>query len=240
MTGVTTVLGVIAKPMLIQWAANMAVDYIKDNSASQQSIELTGVYMVPPQLLEDARKAHTRRRDGRAKEGTETHALVEEYVKRCITDNGGAAMPESSDNFQLNNFIVWSVANELVFLESEKVMYHPDWFVGGTVDLLLIKDGKKYICDIKTSKSVYYEAHVQMAAYRSMLEHMGEDDILGSMIIHLSPEKALETYYHYDYDTNLEVFKAALTIYRAKAMYDGMDSEERKERRTKRLAKDKV
>ena len=29
--GVTTVLGVIAKPALIPWAVKMAIDYIKDN-----------------------------------------------------------------------------------------------------------------------------------------------------------------------------------------------------------------
>ena len=31
-TGTTTVLGILAKPALIQWAANMAVDYIKENA----------------------------------------------------------------------------------------------------------------------------------------------------------------------------------------------------------------
>lgn len=238
MTGVTTILGVINKPMLIQWAANMAIDYVVEN-ASKEAKATHGFLMVDTQVIKDARTAHIRKRDGRAREGTATHALVEKYVKHCIENHGGEAQPITDYDNQLEAFVKWAVENKITFLESEKVMYHPDWFVGGTTDLVFLLDGKKYIADIKTSKAVYYEAHVQMAAYRKMLEVMGEGDIHGSVVIHLPPEGSLQTYYHFDFETNLAVFESALTIYRAKALYDGMESNEKKERKVKRLTKKK-
>lgn len=234
MTGVTTVLGVIAKPMLIGWAANMCADYILEH-ASKEGLDSNGVLLVEPQVIEDGRTAHSRKRDRRASEGTDTHALVETYVKSCINSNDGDAMPFTTTDHQLHQFVHWALENKVKFLESEKVMYHPEWFVGGTTDLLFVLGGKKYIADIKTSKTVYYEAHVQMAAYRAMLETMGETDIHGSVIIHLPPSGTLQTYYHFDLETNLNVFKAALTIYRAKQMYDGMESDQKKERKQQKL-----
>lgn len=235
MTGTTTILGVINKPALIGWAANMCADYVLDH-ANKEALETNGFFMVAPEVVDQARTAHIRKRDTRATEGTNTHALVEEYVKNCITSGGGEAQTIETDDNQLHQFADWAVTNKVTFLESEKVMYHPDWFVGGTTDLLFLLNGQKYIADIKTSKAVYYEAHVQMAAYRAMLEQMGESDIHGSVIIHLPPSGALQTYYHFDYETNLEVFKAALTIYRAKQMYDGMESDQRKERKQAKLS----
>lgn len=236
MTGVTTVLGVIAKPMLIGWAANMCADYILEH-ANKESLETNGFLIVEPHTIEQARTAHAQKRDKRAAEGTGTHALVEQYVKMCISDNSGEAVPYVTDDHQLHQFVEWAVTNKVTFLESEKVMYHPDWFVGGTTDLLFVLNGQKYIADVKTSKAVYYEAHIQMSAYRAMLETMGESDIHGSVIIHLPPSGTLQTYYHFDYETNLEVFKSALTIYRAKQMYDGMESDERKVKKQIRLTK---
>ena len=234
MTGTTTILGVIAKPMLIPWAANMAIDYVIANS-SKEAVDTNGFLMVTPEVLKEARTAHARRRDQRASEGTDTHALVEEYVKDCIANHKGKAQPYETGDTQLSQFVAWALENKITFLESEKVMYHPEWFVGGTTDLLFKMGGKKYIADIKTSKAVYYEAHVQMAAYRAMLETMGEKEIHGSVVIHLPPKGNLETHYHFDYETNLRVFEAALTIYRAKAMYDGSESNEKKEKKAKKL-----
>jgi len=234
MTGVTTVLGVIAKPMLIQWAANMAVDYIL-KYANMEAVELTGNFIVTPPMAEQARTAHTRQRDARAVAGTSTHNLVECYVKSTIEWNVGVAQPHETDNHQLRQFVEWAVANEVTFLESEKVMYHPDWFVGGTCDLVFLLGGKKYVGDVKTSKAVYYEAHVQSSTYQEMLKAMGETDFHGTVVIHLPEDGKLQTYYNFDQETNLSVFLAALTIYRAKAMYGTMESNEKKERKQKKL-----
>ena len=100
--------------------------------------------------------------------------------------------------------------NKVKFLESEKVMYDADRFIAGTADFTCEIDGKKYVGDLKTGSGVYYEAFLQCAAYRSML---GEFD--GSLIVHLPKKGELKTHFRYDYETDLNAFNAALTIYRA-------------------------
>jgi len=58
LTGCTTILGILSKPMLIQWSANMAVEYIKG--------ELYDKSLMPPKnmldgIFERAKTAHRRK-----------------------------------------------------------------------------------------------------------------------------------------------------------------------------------
>lgn len=218
MTGVTTVLGVINKPALVGWAANMAVDYIKekgtrfDNPIEQgEQDPIDGAYwQVYEGHLEQARKAHIRTRDNRASEGSDIHSLVEGWIKERI---GGYVT--DTDYSAIERFTRWAEANKVQFLESEKVMYHPEWFVGGTADFVCLIDGKKYVGDIKTQKKIWDRVpFFQMAAYRGMLEQMGETDFHGSLIVHLPMEGELETHYSFDYESDLEGFLSALKLYR--------------------------
>src|SRR3990167_10512189 len=75
--GITSVLRIIAKPNLIQWAANMAVDYISSlwmPGKSYEELEITSV-------LQEARTAHARKRDKAADAGTNVHAWIAEWSK---------------------------------------------------------------------------------------------------------------------------------------------------------------
>lgn len=222
MTGVTTILGVINKPALVGWAANMAVDYIKENCEyiGNTFEDRDGdYYLVSPTELQEARKAHTRKKDARAVEGSDVHAEIETYIKACIEEDGHAVtlldheMAQPADSFA--RFVRWAVDNKVQFLESEKVMYHPEWFVGGTADFVCLIDGKKYVGDIKTQKKIWDRVpFFQMAAYRGMLEQMGETDFHGSLIVHLPMEGELETHYSFDYESDLDGFLSALKLYR--------------------------
>ena len=57
MTGVTTILGVISKPFLIPWAANMAVDYIE--KFFKENDEFKDETLA--EVLTEARKAHSQK-----------------------------------------------------------------------------------------------------------------------------------------------------------------------------------
>ena len=70
--GVTTVLSVISKPALIQWSANMACDYVKDN--------LTDITQLENVLLE-ARTAHRKKKETAGDWGTGVHKAIEEWIK---------------------------------------------------------------------------------------------------------------------------------------------------------------
>lgn len=214
MTGVTTVLGVVAKPALIGWAANEAARYIEGETMIAFG---DGQEFSPEtfkEICDNGRKAHTQIKDKAGDSGKKAHSLIEEYIKEAINDKRGYLSLEQIDNEQINQFIKWAVDNEVRFLESEKVMYHPEWFVGGTADFVCEIDGKKYVGDLKTGKGVYYEAFAQCAAYRAMLEHMGEKEFHGSIVVHVPQQGKLQTHERYDYETDLKFFEAALTIYR--------------------------
>src|SRR4051812_36646581 len=98
MLGCTSVLGVIAKPALIQWAANEACKYAKDAFAALINASPEGVpiaFSVPAveTILNDARTAHRRKKEDAADKGTDLHALVEVYVRGCIKLNNGIPTP---------------------------------------------------------------------------------------------------------------------------------------------------
>lgn len=214
MTGVTTVLGVINKPALIGWSARMASEYVLENLKDLNDLE---------EVCEAAKTAHARKRDKAAESGTDVHGIIESWIKAAIKETGGliigeARNPDVYDNKQVKNFLVWAENNKVKFLVSEKVMYHPNWFVGGTADFTCEIDGKKYVGDIKTSSGIYDRTpFFQCAGYRGMLESMGEKDYHGSVIVHL-PKSGVFTeekniLYSYDYDTDLEGFLSALRLY---------------------------
>src|SRR6202034_4217965 len=90
MLGCTSVLGVIAKPALVPWAAKMATEYIKEHAPFVKATP--NYYEVDEPTLEEAKNAHRKRKEDAADRGTDLHALVEEYVLECIERNDGFAL----------------------------------------------------------------------------------------------------------------------------------------------------
>ena len=224
LTGVTTVLGVIAKPALIGWAAKEAVrvlgwydkkydnveegeQVLKEVFLRFNEIDSEGYY----NLLDKARKAHTKKKEKAAQAGTDIHAFIEAWIKDNET-----TMPVDSVAFkQADQFIDWVNKNKVKFLESEKIMYSEKMWLGGTVDAVAEIDGKKYVVDFKTQAKMWDQTpFLQTAAYQMMLEEMGEKDFHGSLVLLLPKGGKLEEHYDWDLETNKKGFMAALELYR--------------------------
>ena len=201
-TGVTTVLGVIAKPALINWASNMAVDYIAEELYVKDRQDKDAV------LLE-ARTAYAKKRDKAGDIGTAVHLAVEEWIKE-------KKIPELDEQGMkmFNNFVKWAEDNNVKFLVSEKRMYSEKLWLAGTCDFTFEMNGKKYIGDLKTANAIYYEAFMQMAGYQLMLEEMGEKDFYGSCVVRIGKDGKFEVQERYDHETDKEAFLAALKLYR--------------------------
>ena len=211
--GVTTVLNVIAKPALIGWAAKMASEYIEEEvkkiAKGDNFIEELGEEWA--RILIDARTAHTRKRDEGAKKGTDIHSWIEEW----IAGDNPETPKEKIAKKQIEEFLKWVKDNEIDFLESEKRMYSEKYWIAGTVDAVAMIGGKKYVVDFKTQAKLWDKTpFLQIAAYRLMLEEMGEKDYQGGCVVLLPKEGGLETHYSYDYDTDKEGFLAALKLYK--------------------------
>jgi hypothetical protein len=207
LTGVTTVLGVINKPALIGWAANMAVDHILENGIES---------------AEQARKAHTKKRDKAATAGTDVHALIEEIINTAIAKNGGYVFhSEDESNEQVKHFTAWSQKHNVKYLESEKKLFDKDLFLAGTADLVCEINGKTYIGDIKTTSGIYdLTPFMQCAAYAHMLTDYKLD---GTIIINLKKDNTFDeesdVYYRYDLETDWKGFVHALGLYRVLQTY---------------------
>lgn len=76
MTGVTTVLGIIAKPALIGWASNMCADYILANG----KIKDEDFILVSKQTIEEARKAHAKKKEAAGDIGTKIHEFINLWI----------------------------------------------------------------------------------------------------------------------------------------------------------------
>ena len=218
MYGITTILGVIAKPALIQWAANMAVQFVLDNytETDNRSIE---------EICAEAKYAHRKKKESAGEKGTDTHSLIEDYIKLMITDQDGVAksITNGHDNPMVEHFIQWAVKNKIKFLVSEKQLYSESAWTAGTCDMTFEQAGKKYVGDVKTSSAIYPEHFYQMAAYRMMLEEMGETDFVGSAVIRIGKDGKFnedrDVKYRYDHETDLSAFLGALAIFKAGETY---------------------
>lgn len=227
MTGVTTILGVIAKPALIQWSADEAVKHLgwfnekytdKEKGMTDLSMHHKGISSLSVeefyQMLCDARVQHTKRKTDAATVGTDVHAIIEAIVKKAIREQEGKIIGQS-DNEMVNKFIDWAVASDVTFLESEKRLYSQEHWYAGTCDLVFLKDGKKYIGDIKTSSGIYgREFFFQMAGYQIALEENGENDFFGSTIIRCGKDGSFEVKDSFDLESDKAGFLAALKLYR--------------------------
>lgn len=216
--GVTSILGVINKPMLIQWAANMACDYIEANASQNPSGAKE--WQVSEAVLKEARVAHRKKKEDAGVKGSDVHAQIEALVKTAIEKDAGLItgaydLVSEVVNPQVQKFVTWAKENNVRFLASEKRVYSQESWYAGTLDLILEMDGKKYIADVKTSSGIYPEHYLQMAAYQGALEEMGEhEDITGAMVINLPKRGGFEIGMNYAYDDNRLAFLAALVLYK--------------------------
>jgi hypothetical protein len=216
-TGITTVIGVLAKPALYSWYARKAVEYIAEN-ASPVDIEGGFDLAVWNALLEEAKTAGNRNKDKAADHGTDAHALVEEWIKNRM-DNRMSA----TDFTPIQPFIEWAIENVDHFLFSERTMFNKDLFIAGTADFgAVMKDGKKLIGDFKTSSGVYgIDYFLQCAGYKLLAESEGDEPYDGCVIVRLGKKGPadFDVTYRYDTETDKEAFLACLTLYRAQATY---------------------
>ena len=205
--GVTSVLGVIAKPALIQWSANMACEYVDRHWHKDISKEELA------DILKEAKQAHKKKKEGSADIGTKVHKAIEEWIKEKKEpelDEQGMTM--------FNHFIKWQEDKKI--LESELRVYNEDWLVAGTIDLVFEYKGKTYIGDIKTYSGIYDRTpFLQCAAYAGMYKATTGKESEGSCIIRLGKDGSFEEKWSYDLEGDEKGFINALGLFKCLESY---------------------
>lgn len=197
---VTTILKVINKPALVNWASNMAVDYISEQiqpGVSYDEIELINIF-------KNGRKAHWQKKTDAGDIGTFVHNWIEKYING---ENPG--MPVNPElKVSILKFLLWVEKHDVKFLVSEQVVFSKKYKYSGTIDFICTIDGKLYIGDLKTSKGIYAEYWIQTSAYRNArVEEYPEEDYTGQLIVRVGKDGTFEFAIMRDDSMYKEMFK---------------------------------
>lgn len=215
MHGVTSVLKNWGDPSaLVNWAANQAVEYIKDNSSVLSPTDLG----VSSGVLDDARTAHTRKRDKAGDKGTEVHARLEEAMNEWI-NTGGFTIKDTATDDIVHRVMQWMFDNGIKPLKSEMPVYSLKHFYAGIADGVIEKDGKKYILDFKTSGSIQTKAFVQCAAYSVAIKEMKPGaEVAGVVVVHIPKGAAFNAekniYWFHDLESIERMWLGILDAYK--------------------------
>lgn len=233
LTGVTTILGVIAKPSLIQWASTMACDYLKDKLLPDIQAGFDQEYFL--EVLKEASVAHRKKKEASADTGTFVHKMCELWIQdQSLADNSifiktVAELKLKPEEFKIiekqidmilvmfGHFKKWALDNEVEFLESEVRCYSEKYWYAGTCDLVLKIKGEVWIGDIKTSSGIYDEAFYQTSAYQNALQEQGLYPLVkGHVILNLKKDGKFDIKFSENYEDDRKAFMGALAIYRRK------------------------
>ena len=205
LTGVTSILAVIAKPFLIPWAVKLQYEYTLKNSTQDGT-----KYYITKDILETAKGEHTREKEEAGKRGTEVHTQVDNY----FTKN------EYPENFRARAIVDWIKQKGFKIVTNEKIVYSEKYWYAGTLDLLVQdQQGRYWIVDFKTSKNISAEYLYQMAGYEiAYCETENDLQIAGYIICHVDLKANITEYILEDAivkEQCKQAFLAANTIYKA-------------------------
>lgn len=175
LSGVTTVLSATSdKAQLINWSANMASDYMKDNvglfwRGEDVIFDEEKFY----QVVDESRTAHTRKKEAAGSLGTDVHALVEAYIVACIESAGGKpqeAIPRLIGVDPITPFIEWALNEVAYFVAAEQKLYDEENAVAGTADFFYVSKAGEFVAgDLKTFPKMWSpDAYCQTGQYARM------------------------------------------------------------------------
>jgi hypothetical protein len=186
--GVTTIIGVLAKPALIHWAWNLGcqgIDYRKE-------------------------------RDSKGDIGTLAHLMIMEYLKKEKYDYSEYSKAEidKAENC-LISFYEWLKHNEIKAVQVETPMTSNLYGYGGTVDCYCWLNNEPTLIDFKTGKAIYDEMFYQVAAYKQLLsEHKKEVSQVRIVRIGRNEDEGFEDHKVDKLDDYWNVFFYCLQIYK--------------------------
>lgn len=178
--GVTGVLGIISKPALVAWAVREALKIIEAGLMAFVGKRKLFKLDFLKELLKDAKKRPDKLKDDAADLGTKAHAYIDVIVK------GGA--PGKLDNNILRPVSAfadwWRSCQIQILLGDTKVASLVHQF-GGSLDAVgwdLVHQCL-IVLDWKTSKSIYAEYALQVAAYVKAFEEMYGVTVMRALIV---------------------------------------------------------
>ena len=184
--GVTSILNGLPKPFLQYWSAKMVAEFAVDNFSAYSSLIMNGQKQAAIDLLKAAPRRYTTER---ANIGSDAHDLFERMGRgedvRSITHPDLQGYVDRFSEF-LDDF-------QPTFLMQEETVWSNTHRYAGSFDAIAEIGGETVVVDFKTTKSVYPEVGLQLAAYR-YADHVVRPDgntvplpkgITGGAVLHI-------------------------------------------------------
>jgi hypothetical protein len=229
---VTSILGVIAKPALINWAAKREREMVIAAAADLFEDLPIGPKMSRTAYLStlDKRigntKAHTKELEKAGDIGTQAHAKIEWTLRKELKLVVGEE-PRLSEaaEWAFMAWEDWRKASNLVPLHIEQTVWSSRMGYAGTMDLHCEIDlptgGRgRVVADWKTGKGIYGEALLQNAAYVEAMIEMGHAErpthglIVRLPKVQTDPEFEVKFIPATDHPALLKAFLNALELWR--------------------------
>lgn len=186
---VTTIISRLAKPLLIQWAANCAVEHIR------AQLDLRNVVGLPPQegaaafeaICEEAKKAHAGIRDEAGDVGRTVHDIARAILAGETVFDGRPRDLAPQAVMALVAFERWRAPRKIEPFGLERRIMSRRLRYAGTADFWGLVDGTHTVLDFKTGNGVYDEAWWQTSGYEYALrEELGFAGPIRRVIVHLN------------------------------------------------------
>ena len=209
---VTTILNVLNKPALVEWGVRCACDYVYDNLkllTAGDSFSVQDVFKI----VEQARTAHDRTRQEAADIGTNVHDWLAAYW----TNEHCPAMPQDPKEIRcIEAALDWFSDHKLKPVRIEEAQYSRIHKFCGRPDFIGHIDGALSVLDYKSTRSIYPEVALQMAAYGFMHEEQFGDNPSTRWALRLDKETGefeARKYLPETFNLDWETFKACFLIY---------------------------
>jgi len=134
--GVTTIVGVLDKPALLQWSNRIGLEGIEINKFV----------------------------DDKAAIGTLAHQMIVDYLLGVQTNTSDySANQIKQAQWACKSFDNWLKGHKVSVIWAEKPLVSEIHRYGGTADIYAIIDGRKELIDLKTGAAIYDEHRIQVA-----------------------------------------------------------------------------
>lgn len=184
--GVTTVIGLRAKPALVKWANNLGL-------AGIDSSKFT---------------------DDKASIGTLAHAMILDHFTGKQTDVSDYTpnQVDAAEN-SLLSFYEWEKGKTIKPVLIEAPLTSTIGY-GGTIDLYAVIDGVRTLVDFKTGSGIYDEHYYQLAAYKNLILESGQPvDQARILNIPRSEDEKFKEEVYTDFTIGWDWFSTMLKIY---------------------------
>jgi len=154
---VTSVLGILGKKALVPWAAKCVADYTAnrlDHSVIYSKSDIV-------KHLTECRNAWVWESDKASTIGTNVHDMAEAIINPSVECTTTVRCKEEENG--MCAFYEWLASHDVKVVETETTIFGNGY--AGRIDLIAYVDGVLTLVDLKTSKSIYREYRLQVAAY---------------------------------------------------------------------------